>query len=99
MKIVFRPEAEEDLAVAVEYCAHGGSSASTRFIHRLDDRLKLLQSNPEIAPKVYSRFHRLLLHPYPFGLFFHVVEDRIIVIAILDLRQNPESIRSRLTGQ
>ena len=96
MEITIRPEAEIDLAAAMNYCARGGSGAAKRFIQRVEERLDFLARNPEGAPAVYSRFRRLLLHPYPFGLFYHLTTDRIFVIAVLDLRQDPAEIRARV---
>ncbi len=33
---------------------------------------------------------------YPFGLFYHLTENLVFVIAVLDVRQSPASIKSRL---
>lgn len=96
MDLVIRPEAESDLAAATDYCARGGEFAAKRFIQRVEEGLEFLSLNPEGAPLVYSHFRRLLLHPYPFGIFYHISGDRIFVIAVLDLRQNPDSISGRL---
>ena len=96
MEVVFRPEAELDLADATQYCLRGGPFSARRFVDRVDERLRFLSNNPEWAPVVYSRFRRLLLHPYPFGLFYHIANDRLFVIAVLDLRQDPTKIKSRL---
>ena len=96
MELIIRPEAGSDLAAATDYCARGGEFAARRFIQRIEERLDFLIQNPEGAPVVYSRFRRLLLHPYPFGIFYHISGDRIFVIAVLDLRQNPDSISGRL---
>lgn len=96
IEIIIRPEAELDLAAATDYCAPGGDIAAKRFIQRVEARLEFLQRHPEGAPVVYSRFRRLLLHPYPFGIFYHFAGDRLFVVAVLDLRQQPDSIQSRL---
>jgi plasmid stabilization system protein ParE len=99
MELIIRPEAESDLAAATNYCAPGGEFARRRFIQRVEERLEFLVQNPKGAPVVYSRFRRLLLHPYPFGIFYHLSGNRIFVIAVLDLRQNPESISGRLDSE
>ena len=97
MVVVLRPEAEIDLAEATQYCLRGGIFAARRFVSRVDERLRFLSENPEWAPVVHSRFRRLLLHPYPFGLFYHIANDRLFVIAVLDLRQAPAKIKARLS--
>ena len=96
MDLIIRPEAEADPAATTNYCARGGVFAAQRFLQRVEDRLKFLAENPEGAPVAYAHFRRLLLHPYPFGLFYHLTNDRIFVIAVLDLRRNPKAITQRL---
>jgi hypothetical protein len=47
--------------------------------------------------KVYrERYRRLLIPKYPFGVFYVVETGRIVIHAIMDLRQDPKSIERRL---
>ncbi|MBB5033850.1 hypothetical protein [Prosthecobacter vanneervenii] len=59
--------------------------------------IRLLEVFPEIGPVVYrGNIRRVLVFRRHFGLFY-VVEDRgIILHALLDLRQDPQSIMRRL---
>jgi hypothetical protein len=46
---------------------------------------------------MYKGFRRGLISRFPFGSYYKIEGKRIVVFAVLDLRQNPESIQSRLT--
>jgi hypothetical protein len=41
-----------------------------------------------------GRYRRLLTPRYPFGIFYVVESNRIVIHAVPDLRQDPEKIRS-----
>src|SRR4051794_21719221 len=75
---------------------------NTRVLeHPLEASLRLLQKHPEIAPRVRGtrRARRRLLGPQNrYGLFYVVEKRGIIVHALLDLRQDPESIWKRIQG-
>ena len=47
---------------------------------------------------VYAEFYRLLSRVFPYGVFYTLEENRAIIWAVIDLRQEPESIRERLGG-
>jgi len=62
----------------------------------VDRAISQLLSHPESAPIVQGDIRRLVLPGTPFGLFYGVHGKRIAIVAILDLRQDPSSIKRRL---
>lgn len=40
----------------------------------------------------------MLIRDFPYGIFYVVQPTRIVVSAVMDLRQNPETIRRKVTG-
>lgn len=66
------------------------------FYHAIDDAFEQLKAFPESGIEVASRYRRLLLNRFPYGIFYRLHAERLVVIAILDLRLNPESIFKRL---
>ena len=41
----------------------------------------------------------MLSRKFPFGIYYTVVGDEVRVHAVLDLRQNPKSIRQRMASE
>ena len=41
-------------------------------------------------------FHRLLSRVFPHGIFYMVQADEVTILAVIDLRRNPDWITSRL---
>jgi plasmid stabilization system protein ParE len=46
---------------------------------------------PVVAPDL----RRALVPKFPYGIFFRVLETKIVVIAVLHLHRHPETWRSR----
>ena len=73
------------------YSRYGKSSES-----KIDSSLGLLRRNPGMGTIFEGDLRRLIVPATPFGIFYFVYPARIVVCAIIDLRQNPEWIWKRL---
>lgn len=62
------------------------------FSHQLDRALELLASNPELGTRFRANYRRFLIRHTPLGVFYTVSGSRILVGAIVDLRQDPGRI-------
>ena len=67
-----------------------------RFYHLVDRAIGQIAEFPESAPIYAGSVRRLILPKTPLGLFYGIHGNRIAIIAILDLRQNPAEIERRL---
>lgn len=67
------------------------------FYSAVDRAIARLRRFPESGPVYEPPVRRLVIHGTPFG-FYGVHCSRLAIVAILDLRQDPESIRRRLRG-
>ena len=47
-------------------------------------------------PIVYRDYHRSLSRVFPYGIYYTLNHDVVIVWAVIDLRRDPEWIRDRL---
>jgi hypothetical protein len=62
----------------------------------VDAYLARIGTFPEIAPRYFENVRRQVMQDFPCGIFYQILPTRILVMAILDLRQDPEKIRRRL---
>ena len=67
-------------------------------MRQLDAALSLLRRHPEIAPVYSGPYRRMLIRDFPYGIFYQAQPTRIVVAAIMDLRQDPQTIRRKLLG-
>jgi len=99
MEVVVLSGADADLDDIYSQLEERGSGE--RFLLALDRKLELLRSFPEMAPRsLTAQVRKTKIGRTPFGVFYTIEGRRLMVIAIQDLRQNPETlariIRSRL---
>lgn len=45
---------------------------------------------------VYRGYHRLLSRVFPYGIFYTMEGDQVVVWAVIDLRRDPDWIREKL---
>lgn len=96
MELVFLLSADADIQTAYERYEDYQEGRGEVFLRHLDASFEYLRNFPLIAPVFHGNYHRLLVAGFPYGIFYSVEGTRIIVSAIMDLRQNPELIRRRL---
>ena len=93
MEVVLLLSAERDLQEAYNWVEEHRHGREQYFLQDVDSRLEHLKMFPLIARLYRGRYRRLLIPRYPFGIFYVVESNRIVIHAILDLRQDPEEIQ------
>jgi plasmid stabilization system protein ParE len=96
MQIRLTRSAEEDLARGFEFYERQKQSLGTYFLDNLYADIDSLMLYAGIHAKPVGRFHRVLSKRFPFAIYYEVKNDIVTVVAILDCRQNPGTIRTRL---
>ena len=96
MEVIFLLKAENDVQTAFNRYEEVQEGRGKLFLNHLDVALGMLRLHPEMAPAYWGRYRRLLLQDSPYALFYTLQPPRILIAAVLDLRQNPQSIRRHL---
>ncbi len=91
-------QADQDIQSAFNRYEEFQEGRGEVFMRQLDAALTLLRQHPDIAPVYGGRYRRMLIRDFPYGIFYEVQPKRIVVGAIMDLRQDPETIRRKLHG-
>lgn len=89
-------------SAAEDYLTTVGEGSTSAFVQSLDAALQLLLIFPDHGStvKFSERLRRILLgQKRQFGLYYSNVGNRLIVIAFLDLRQDPNSIAEILRSR
>lgn len=91
-------QADSDIQAAFNRYQEYQAGRGELFLRHLDLAFTLLRQNPEMG-RVYARpYRRLLIRDFPYAIFYQADTRRIVVAAISDLRQDPQTIRKKLTG-
>jgi len=95
-ELVFLFSADADIQSAYEFYEACQPGRGGVFMRHLDATLGRIRSFAEIAPPFHEAYRRMLVHGFPYGVFYVVEGRRIIVAGVMDLRQDPKTIRRRL---
>jgi len=96
--LVLLLQADRDIQSAFERYENYQAGRGEIFVRQLDVALTLLRHHPEIAPVYSGPYRRMLIRDFPYGIFYQPQATRLIVAAIMDLRQDPQAIRKKLSG-
>jgi toxin ParE1/3/4 len=91
-RLIFRPEAQKDVAEAAEWYDQQSAGLSLRFRAALDNTLAAIEENPRLHPQV---LRRALVRRFPFGIFYVPRTDGVIVVAVLHTARDPRLWRAR----
>jgi plasmid stabilization system protein ParE len=94
-KIIIRPEAKRDLREAKGWYRGVSRELANDFVSSIDDAIALARERPLAFQIVHRTFRRVLVHRFPYALFYHPTEDHIIVVAVLHQARDPEILDSR----
>ena len=89
--------AKNDLEIAFKFYENQKKELGKYFIDFILSEIKMLEFYGCLHQKFFG-FHRMLSKKFPFGIYYdcNKKEKIIYMIAILDLRKNPNSIKTYL---
>ena len=95
-RLIVRSRAERDLAAAIAEYESIAPGLGAAFLSRTDAAIAAIQRAPEAYRKSHGEYRHLTLRRFPFGVFYVFDGETVAVVAVLPLRQDPESIRATL---
>jgi plasmid stabilization system protein ParE len=96
MRWVFHPEAAEDYLTASRYYTEIEASLGAAFVHSVEDAMEQISRHPLAWQPVEEDVRRFLLPRFPYGLYYTVEEDVLLVVSILHMKRLPGTWRSRI---
>lgn len=88
--------AERDLLAGFEFYEIQAAGLGQYFLDSLFSDIDALALYAGIHPKPLSGLHRSLSKRFPFAIYYDFDGATAIVLAVLDCRRNPRSIRGTL---
>lgn len=89
LELVVRPEAEADVLEAFRWYNEQLPGLGQEFLEELDRVIGSIHQNPRVHGKVHRDLRRALMRRFPYGVFYSVSPDRIVVVAILHAARDP----------
>ena len=92
-KLILRQEAERDLVEASKWYEEKVPGLGTDFLAVIERSLESIQENPARFPVMYRNVRRALIRRFPYGIFYFLEVESIIVLAVLHTARNPAKWR------
>ncbi len=93
--LVIRPEAEADISDAYRWYEDQREGLGTDFISCIEAALDSIIQSPRLYPKIHKDIRRVFIRHFPYGIFYLVKDNRIIVLAVFHARRDPQGWQTR----
>lgn len=94
-QVSIRPEAETDINDAYTWLEEQKIGLGKDFILCVDASIQSIIKTPHLFSKVYEQIHRCLIRRFPYGVYYFISENTVIVIGVLHARRNPAIWKNR----
>ena len=90
MRVRFTSTAEAELKAAMEFYQSSKAGLGAEFLAEVEATISLIESFPLAWSPLSPRTRRCRTHRFPYGLFYQVRRDEILIVAVMDLRRDPK---------
>jgi plasmid stabilization system protein ParE len=94
-KPVFRPQADQEVQSARQWYEEQRLGLGIEFANAIDEVVERISSNPLAFPIVQGETRRAVVRRFPYGIYFRVFEDQIVVTAVTHGRRHPRRWQGR----
>ena len=94
--VIVRSSAQKELANIAFWYERQKTGLGGYFILCFDAAVESLCRYPDMYPRIYGEYRRVLVKKFPVGLFYLVRNDVVSVVYVSDLRRDPEAIEHML---
>lgn len=84
-----RKDAEADIAEAYDYYESCGAGLGLDLLLLIGDCLARISANPRQYKIVHGDIRRALIECYPYGIYYTIEDDLVVIIAVVHGRRSP----------
>ena len=90
MKSRFLSTAELELKEAIEFYETAREGLGAEFLTEVETTVNLIETYPLAWMALSPRTRRCRTSRFPYGLFYQIRSDEILIVSVMDLRCNPK---------
>ncbi len=96
MRFVFHPEALQEYEDAVLYYRDISPSLASVFIKKMEEGIQKVIEYPEAWQEVETGIRRHLVQRFPYGIYYSIQDDYIMITAVMHMSRKPGYWQTRL---
>ncbi len=89
----------DDVQAAYDYFEERLRGAGERFLSRYFATADRIGSNAESLPIKFDDYRRALVSKTHLAIYYFIDVDRAVIVAVVDARRHPRSIRAGVRGR
>ena len=89
MNYSFHPEAEIEFNQAVDYYETCQAGLGLAFAKEVFSTVQRILEHPHAWSRMSENTRRCLTNRFPFGVIYQIVENEVIVLAVMQLNRRP----------
>jgi toxin ParE1/3/4 len=95
-KVILLSGAKTDLREASRFYDLKRPGFGDIFLSRFHQALSQVREYPLAAPVVYRQYRKMKLEQFKHSIVYHVEADKIVVVAVMHNRRNPDYWKRRI---
>jgi len=95
-RLTFKLEVYDDIKTAYDWHEAQRAGLGEDFLLTLEESYVKITRNPKLYQDIYKSVKRKLVRRFPYGIFFVLLEDTIIVLAVLHTKREPQEWHGRV---
>lgn len=96
MKIVFHPEANEEMIESARFYEERDDGLGIRFLEAVEDTMRRIRQFPYAGPVERADIRKGFVSGFPFTVLYQVQRDQIYIAAVMHQHRRPGYWRKRL---
>ncbi len=89
LSVYLRPEAEQDIEEAANWYEKQSTGLGNEFLDEILVTLERVAELPSLYPSIHRNAQRALTHRFPFGIYYRVEGEQIVVVAVMHGSRSP----------
>ena len=95
-RIIFKPEAEADIAEAFDWYEERDAGLGAEFIRCVESCAHGIERHPEMYPLVHKNVRQGITRRFPYSLFYFAGGDTIYVVSVFHASRDPSIWQERV---
>ncbi len=95
LRAVIRAEAKRDIREARKWYRKISPLLADDFVAAVEEAINSAKERPAAYQLVHRSFRRVVLRRFPYSLFYDLMGERLVVVAVLHQARDPELLEER----
>ncbi len=96
MNFNFHPLAVKELADSIDYYEDSYLGLGLEFSKEIFSTIQRILQFPKAWTKISQNCRRCMTQRFPYGIIYHVKEDEILIVSVMQLNQKPKNWEERI---